>query len=67
MFDQAGDELFAIPTCHRQGISEQLRGNLLAARIATQRFAREPLGGLLRAEQLPYQPFDRWHEIAQAL
>ena len=41
--------------------------DLPAARIATQRFAREPLGGLLRAEQLPYQPFDRWHEIAQAL
>ena len=41
--------------------------DLAAARIATQRFAREPLGGLLRADGLPYQPFDRWHEIAQAL
>jgi len=41
--------------------------DLAAARIATQRFAREPLGGMLRAEKLPYQPFARWHEVAQAL
>ena len=41
--------------------------DLPAARIATERFAREPLGGLLRAEGLPYSPFERWHAVAQKL
>ena len=41
--------------------------DLPAARIATECFAREPLGGLLRAEGIPFRPFVRWHDVAELL
>ena len=43
--------------------------DLPAARLADDRlrFARESLRRHLDAERLPYRPFERWHEVAEAL
>ena len=45
------------------------RPDLAAARLVPEelRFAREWLAESLDKEQLPYRPFERWSEVAQAL
>ena len=70
--DEIGIDKAAVVRLHGRGIvafAGNSQPDLAAARVvsAPLRFARGSLCEVLDAEGLEYRPFDRWHEVAQAL